>query len=192
MNLLLGFAPLLAFFVLTSISVDLALWVAFAIAFAIAIRDFAHTRILRALDVGSTVLFGLLALYAGFIQPGLSDQAIRLVVDVGFLLIGCGSIVAGNPFILDYLREIVSKDKWQDPDLQRANLNIAGAWLLAFTAMGAADATATFTKRIPFALDTAASLAALALAVIFTARYPLPKRIAAAARTRRARQFRLL
>lgn len=189
MGLLLGFAPLIVFSILTSLSVDLALWSALAVAFVIAIRDFAQTRILRALDVGSTLLFGMLALYVGFIQPGLSVQAIRLLVDVGFLLIGCGSILAGSPFILDYVRGIVSREAWRDPDLQRANLDIAGAWLLALTAMGAADAAATFSKRFPFTLDAAAGLATLAIVVVFTARYPVPKQLQAAVRTRRVRRY---
>ena len=192
MGLLLGFAPLIAFSILTNVSVDLALWSALTIAFVIAIRDFEQTRILRALDVGSTILFGLLAVYVGFIQPGMSVQAVKLVVDLGFLMIGCGSILAGSPFILDYVREMVAKDTWRDPDLRRANVNIAGAWLFAFTAMSAADAAATFSRRVPFTLDAAAGLVALTLAIIFTARYPLPQRIQAAIRPRRSRPRRRL
>jgi hypothetical protein len=37
----------------------------------------------------------------------------------------------------------------------------------------AADATATFNKKFPLSLDIGVGLAALALAVIFTARYPM-------------------
>jgi hypothetical protein len=173
MGILLGFAPFILFALLTNISVSLALWVAFAAAFAIGIRDFAHTRILRVLDVGSTILFGLLALYAGFIQPSLSVQAVRLVVDCGLLLIAATSIAIRNPFTLQYAREQTQQEFWNTPVFIRTNYIITAVWTLAFLVTTAADATATFNKKFPLSLDIGVGLAALALAVIFTARYPV-------------------
>jgi hypothetical protein len=173
MGILLGFAPFILFALLTNISVSLALWVAFAAAFAIGIRDFAHTRILRVLDVGSTILFGLLALYAGFIQPSLSVQAVRLVVDCGLLLIAATSMAIRNPFTLQYAREQTPQEFWNTPVFIRTNYIITAVWTLAFLVTTAADATATFNKKFPLSLDIGVGLAALALAVIFTARYPV-------------------
>jgi len=173
MGILMGFAPFILFALLTNISVSLALWVAFAAAFAIGIRDFAHTRILRVLDVGSTILFGLLALYAGFIQPSLSVQAVRLVVDCGLLLIAATSMAIRNPFTLQYAREQTPQEFWNTPLFIRTNYIITAVWTLAFLATTAADATATFNKKFPLSLDIGVGLAALALAVIFTARYPV-------------------
>jgi hypothetical protein len=121
MGILLGFAPFILFALLTNISVSLALWVAFASAFAIGIRDFAQTRILRVLDVGSTALFGLLALYAGFIEPSLSVQAVRLVVDCGLLLIAATSMAIRNPFTLQYAREQTPREFWDTPVFIRTN-----------------------------------------------------------------------
>jgi hypothetical protein len=149
------------------------LWAAFAAAFAIAIRDFAHTRILRVLDVGSTVLFGLLALYAGFIQPSLSLQAVRLVVDCGLLLIAVTSMAIRNPFTLQYAREQTPQEFWNTPVFIRTNYIITAVWTLAFLVTTAADGIATFNKKFPLSLDIGVGLAALALAVIFTARYPV-------------------
>jgi hypothetical protein len=173
MGILLGFLPFILFALLTNVSVSLALWVAFATAFAMGIRDFAHTRILRVLDVGSTILFGLLALYAGFIQPSLSLQAVRLVVDCGLLLIALASMAIRNPFTLQYAREQTPREFWDTPVFIRTNYIITAVWTLAFAATTAADAAAIFDKRFPLALDIAVGLAALALAVIFTARYPI-------------------
>ena len=172
MGILLGFAPFIVFALLTNVAVDLALWAAFATAFALAIRDFAHTRILRVLDVGSTALFGLLALYAGFIQPGLSLQAVRLVVDCGLLLIAIFSIASRNPFTLQYAREQTPKEIWDHPVFIRTNYIITGVWTLSFLVTTLADGAATFDKGFPLSLDIAVGLGALALAVIFTARYP--------------------
>jgi hypothetical protein len=172
MGILLGFAPFIVFALLTGLSVDLALWAALAAAFVIGIRDFAQTRILRVLDMGSVFLFGLLALYTGFIQPSLSVPAVRLAVDGGLMTIALASILIGNPFTLDYAREEVPEEFWRAPLFLRTNYIIAGVWVLAFAAMTAADAAATFSARFSPTLDIAASLAALAIAVVFTTRYP--------------------
>jgi hypothetical protein len=181
MGILLGFAPFIVFALLTELSVDLALWAALAAAFVIGIRDFAQTRLLRVLDVGSIFLFGVLALYTGFIQPSLSIQAVRLVVDGGLMIIALVSMLIGSPFTLDYAREQVPEEFWHTPLFLRTNYIITGVWVLAFGAMTAADAAATFSAHFPLALDVAASLAALALAVVFTSRYPAYVRGRAAA-----------
>lgn len=172
MGILLGFAPFIVFAALSRLSVDLALWMALAVAFVVGIRDFAHTRLLRVLDVGSLVLFALLALYTGFIEPGLSIEAVRLVIDAGLLGIALVSMLLGHPFTLEYAREQVPAEYWDAPLFLRTNYIIAGVWALAFAAMTAADAAATFNASFPLALDVAASLAALTLALAFTARYP--------------------
>jgi hypothetical protein len=190
MGLLLGFAPFIIFALLTGISVDLALWAALTAAFVLAIRDFAHTRLLRVLDLGSTALFGMLALYAGFIQPGLSIQAVRLVIDGGLLTIALSSIVAGNPFTLEYAREQVPQDMWDAPPFVRANYVITGVWAVAFAIMTSVDAAATFNKRFPLTIDVAVGLAVLTLAVVFTARYPIHAR-AQAAHARNGRSGRM-
>jgi hypothetical protein len=180
MGILLGFAPFIVFALLTGISVDLALWSALSVAFVIGIRDFAQTRLLRVLDMGSVFLFGLLALYTGFVQPSLSIQAVRLVVDSGLMIIALVSILIGNPFTLDYAREQVPEELWEAPQFLRTNYIVASVWVLAFAAMTAADAAATFNANFPLPLDIAASLAALTLAVVFTARYPAHIRARAA------------
>ena len=177
MGLLLGFAPLIVFSLLTGLSVDLALWMAFAVSFVIAIRDFAQTRIIRMLDLGSMCLFGSLALYTGFIQPGLSVEAIRLLVDGGFLIGGCRSLFMGSPFTLDYLRDEIAKELWETPAFVRSNRVVSTAWLCAFGIMSLVDAMATFSRKFPVALDGAAGLAVLTAAVLFTARYPLQERL---------------
>jgi len=180
MGILLGFAPFIVFALLAGLSIDLALWTALASAFVIGIRDFAHTRLLRVLDMGSVVLFGLLALYTGFIQPSLSIPAVHLIVDSGLTIIALVSIVIGNPFTLDYAREQVPQEFWHTPLFLRTNYIVAGVWVLAFGAMTAVDAAATFNARFPLTLDLAASLATLALAVVFTTRYPAYVRARAA------------
>jgi hypothetical protein len=172
MGILLGFAPFIIFALLTSVSVSLALWAAFAASFVITIRDFVQSPTLRMLDIGSVVLFGLLALYAGFIQPSLSIQAVRLAVDSGLFLIALGSMALRNPFTLQYAREQVPKEFWANPLFLRTNYIITAAWTAAFAVTAGADAITTFTPHIPLALDVALGLGAMACAIVFPVRYP--------------------
>lgn len=184
MGILLGFLPFIAFALLTSLSVSLAIWIAFALSFALAIRDFATTKTIRVLDGGGMILFGLLALVAGFIAPSLSMQGSRFIIDVGLLLIALISLAVRNPFTLQYAREQVAQTIVDDPRFIRANYVVTAVWALAFAVMAAADAVATFTKHFPLSLDIAAGLGALAIAILVTARHPqlLRARVAAAAR----------
>lgn len=172
MGVLLGFAPFIAFALLTSVSLSLALWAAFTAAFVITIRDFVQSPSLRALDIGSMALFGLLMLYDGFIQPSLSIQAVRLVADSGLLAIAIVSMAIRTPFTLQYAKEQVPEAVWRTREFLRTNYVVTGVWALAFAVMTIADATATFHRMLPLSLDVAAGLAAMAGAIVFTARYP--------------------
>ncbi|HEY5339162.1 MAG TPA: hypothetical protein VIJ85_13225 [Rhizomicrobium sp.] len=178
MGILLGFTPFILFSLLTGLSVSLALWIAFAAAFAIGIRDFLHAKTLRVLDMGCLSLFALLALYAGFIQPSLTVQAVRMIADAGLLLIALVSIALRKPFTLEYTREDVPEDLRETPLFIRANYILTAVWALAFAVMAAADTYATFNKKFPLSLDVAAGLGALALAIVFTVRYPATSRLA--------------
>ena len=172
MGVLLGFTPFIVFALLTSVSVSLALWAAFAAAFVITMRDFVQSPTLRVLDAGSMALFGLLWLYDGFIQPGLSIQAVRLVVDGGLFAIAIASILIRTPFTLQYAKDEAPEELWTSPGFIRANYVITGVWAAAFAVMSAADASATFHRMLPLSLDVAAGLATMAGAIVFTVRYP--------------------
>jgi hypothetical protein len=176
MGILLGFTPFILFSLLTGLSVSLALWVAFAAAFAIGIRDFLHAKTVRLLDAVCLALFALLALYTGFIQPSLAVQAVRMIADTAFLLLAIVSIVLRNPFTLQYGREEAREELWDTPAFVRANYSLAAVWSVALAVMTAADTYATFDKRFALSLDVAVGLAVLALAIVFTVRYPAGSR----------------
>src|SRR5581483_6977019 len=148
MNLVLGFAPFVLFAVVMSFSTDLALWLAFAAAFTLTIRSFLETRVLKTLDTGSMVLFGLLALYKGFFEPMLSFGRVLLAVDGGLLAIVAGSLLLHEPFTLQYAREQVTSDHWRSPAFLRTNYRVTFVWLAAFMLMTAADAVAIFQPVI--------------------------------------------
>jgi hypothetical protein len=170
--MLLGFVPIILFTLLANLSQDLALWMAFASAFVVGIRDFAQERLLRLLDVGSTTIFGLLALYAGFVQPGLTIQMTRLVVDSGFFALALASILLRNPLTLQYAREQVPDEFRTMTRFVLTNYALTAIWMLGFAVMGAADALSNIDKRLPLSLDAATGLIVLTATVVATARYP--------------------
>lgn len=171
MSLLLGLAPFVIFFVLMRLSISLALWGAFAAAFALCIRDFLRTGVLRALDAGSIVLFGILAIYTGFIQT-LSIPAVRFAVDGSLTLIVLASLAMRAPFTLQYAREQVPSDFWATPLFIRTNYMLTAVWGIAFAVTAAADAAATFDPiDVSLTVCVAVGLSAMAIAFLFTVRY---------------------
>jgi hypothetical protein len=170
MGILLGFAPFILFSLLTGLSVSLALWIAFAAAFAIGIRDFLHDKTLRTLDMGCLALFALLALYVGFVQPELSVETVRLIADAGLLVIALISMAMRNPFTLQYAREEAPEETWGSAAFLRSNYILSAVWAVAFAVMAGADALAIYNHSFPLSLDVAAGLGALALAIAFTVR----------------------
>ena len=171
-DLLLGFVPFVIFSVLTRLSVDLALWAAFASAFAIGLRGFLETRLLRMLDAGSAAVFGLLALFGGFLEPGLDLAAMRLIVDASLLAIAIASLVAKEPLTLHYAEGTVEDSIRRSQRFVRANSLVTAVWAAAFALMALADGAATFDPRIPLTLAVGAGMVSLASALFFTWRYP--------------------
>jgi hypothetical protein len=172
MNLVLGFVPFILFVVLMRVSTDLALWIAFAAAFTLGMRSFLDTRVLKTLDAGNTGLFGLLAIYKGFVQPGLSFGAVLLAVDGGLLTIVIASLLLHEPFTLQYAREQVTPEQWQTPLFLRTNYVVTGVWVVALALMTGADAAATFASAISVTSAMAAGFVALTVALTFSLRYP--------------------
>ncbi len=170
MTLLFGFAPFLLFAILSRLSADLALWLAFASAFVVTIRDFVESPSLRFLDGASLALFGLLALWRGFIEPELSLSAVRTLVDTGLCLVILISLLRGRPFSQPYIaRE--AKD-WPAPVFLRVNQMISRGWGLAFATMALADGAVTFLSA-SFYVGIAANVVALCFAITLTLRYPV-------------------
>lgn len=167
MNLVLGFGPFILFALLSRLSADLALWTAFAAAFVVTIRDFIERPQLRLLDGVSLVLFGMLALWRGFLDPGLSLAALRTIVDIGLTAAIALSLAWRKPFSLQY----AGPEGWSEAAFLRVNYVISFAWLAAFAAMALADAAVTFAGW-PLYLGIGGSAVALAFAVAFTLRYP--------------------
>jgi hypothetical protein len=172
MNLVVGFAPFILFAVFSRLSADLALWIAFAAAFVVTIRDFVESPSLRLLDAGSLVLFALLALWRGFLDPNLSLAAVRFIAETSLFLVLALPLAAGRPFSVDYARLDPREADWPAALFLRVNYLVSAVWTAAFLAMAIADAAVVFAPAVPLWSSIAVSVAALAGAVTFTLRYP--------------------
>ncbi len=171
MNLLLGLAPFVIFFVMMRVDISLALWGAFAAAFVLCIRDFMKTGMLRVLDIGSIVLFGVLALYTGFVHK-MDVPPVRLAVDGTLTAIIFGSMIFRQPFTIQYARAQVPSDFWATPLFIRTNYMLTAVWGIAFAVTSMADAAATFDPLdVSLTLCVALGFAAMAVAFLFTAIY---------------------
>ena len=172
MNLVVGFATFILFALLSRLSADLALWVAFAAAFVVTIRDFVESPSLRMLDVGSLVLFGLLALVRGFLDPSMSLPSVRFIAEAALFLLLAIPLVLKRPFSVDYARLDPREANWPVHQFLRVNYRVSAAWVAAFAAMTLADGAVTFEPALPLWSSIAISVLALGAAITFTLRYP--------------------
>ena len=172
MNLIVGFAPFILFALLSRLSADLALWVAFAAAFVVTIRDFVESPSLRLLDIGSLVLFGLLALVRGFLDPNLSLAAVRFIAELSLFLLLAIPLALKRPFSVDYARLDPKEAGWPQSLFLKVNYLVSGVWVAAFAVMAIADGAVTFAPELPLYASIAVSVVALAAAITFTLRYP--------------------
>ena len=178
--MILGLVPIAVFTLLANLSQDLALWAGLASAFVVGIRDFALEPVLRLLDVGSLVLFAILALYAGFLHPGITTQLTRFVIDGGFFALALVSILLRNPLTLQYAREQVANEFWSTRPFLLTNYALTAMWMFCFAMMAAADAFADMHKNLPISLDAGFCILVMALVLVLTARYPRWLRLHAA------------
>lgn len=172
MNLVVGFAPFILFTLLSRLSADLALWIAFAAAFVVTIRDFVESPSLRLLDVVSLTLFALLALVRGFLDPNLSLAGVRFIAALVLLVALAIPLAFKRPFSVDYARLDPREAGWRPELFLRVNYIVSSVWVGAFALMTLADGAVTFNSDLPLYASIAVSVLALAFAITFTLRYP--------------------
>lgn len=173
MNILLGLAPFIVFFILMWLVSPLTgLAAALAVSFLLCFHEWRRGKRVKVLELGSLLLFGTLVLYTLMAAPHWSVATVRLAVDGGLFTVVLVSLVIGTPFTLQYARERVPKEYWNSPLFFATNQRITGAWAATFAVMTAADAAAEYVEAIPLWIDIAATIAAFVAAVWFTQWYP--------------------
>lgn len=180
MNLLLAFAPFIAFVIIERIFGTFAGLASGAlISAAILVRDLMSSdRQVKILEIGTFLLFGGLAVYAVVFDASWSIAEVRLRVDAGLMLIVLASMALRQPFTLQYAREKVSKDKWNAPTFVRTNYAITFAWALAFGTMVVADLLMAYAPSVSPKAGIAITVVALYAAVKFTKWFPEKQRAA--------------
>jgi hypothetical protein len=174
MNILLAFAPFLAFAVLERrVGAHGALLAATVVAALLLVRDrMIRHRSLKLLEVGSLILFGALSFASRFAWFTLSVVGVRLCVDAGLLVVILITLVIGQPFTLQYAREQVSPEVAASPRFKAVNVKLSAVWALAFAVIVAADAAMLYVPGFTTVVGTVVILAALAGAALFTMWFP--------------------
>ncbi|MBO0710747.1 MAG: hypothetical protein J2P47_05645, partial [Acetobacteraceae bacterium] len=137
-------------------------------------------RDVKVLEASAAILFVVLAVIATLLRPHWSVFELRLLIDLGLVVVTLGSVLIGRPFTLQYAREQVPQDRWGHPLFIAANRHISLVWTAAFIVETLANAAIAWGNGIPVVLPIAANIAAFAGAIYFTVEYP--KRLRARAR----------
>lgn len=142
---MLAFLPCLVFFVMAPLSVSLALWLAFAAAFAVGIRAFGAYRTVRVFDACGLVLFGALALYTGFVDTDFGAAKTGLVLEAGLLTVILWSMASHQPFTAQY--------RWlkgqHDPQVvARAHILLTAIWATSYAIMAGISTLSVVMHRL--------------------------------------------
>ena len=173
MGILLAFAPFIAFaLVERALGSFPGLLAGALVSVVLLARELAARRMPKIIEIGSALLFGSLALYAGLTGTEFSVMAGRLVVDGGLLLVMLVSLAIGVPFTLQYAREQVPSEFWDAPAFRRTNVVVTSVWALAMAVVTAADALLLLRPDLPRQIGVLAIVAAFVGAVKFTGWYP--------------------
>ncbi|MGH6981957.1 MAG: hypothetical protein ACREFC_12195 [Stellaceae bacterium] len=173
MSTLLGLAPFILFFVLMRLSTPMIALAGATLVSAILIARIAlRGGSIKILEIGSLVLFGLLTLYTVAARPDWSIAGVRLAVDGGMTLIVLASLIVRRPFTLQYAKEQVPEQFWNNPIFLRTNDLITSVWFLAFLVSAACDAASLWAPAVPVVAEIVASVGAFLFAVWFSVWYP--------------------
>jgi hypothetical protein len=173
MTIFLILAPYGAFASLMLVSsADVALFTGAAICLAVIAYDMARGRSLKILGAGSVIVFTAVGGYITEIDPDLSVSGIKFAVDAGIFLVTLGSIVARQPFTLQYAREVVDAETAKLPGFIKANYLITAVWTLAMLLMMAGNVALIYVPGLPLWSGLLIAFAARNSAVYFTKWYP--------------------
>ncbi|MEJ0048520.1 MAG: hypothetical protein WDN04_22215 [Rhodospirillales bacterium] len=172
--MLLAFAPFIVFAVLDRlVNANVGLIAAAVVSIVLLVRDWlAPNRTPKILEIGTAILFCVLALYATLGGAAWSIFGVRLRVDAGLLLIVLLSMAVGRPFTLQYAREQAAADLWNTPQFARTNLIITAVWAVAFAVLVLADLAVLYVPGLPPRVSIWATILALVGAFKFTSWYP--------------------
>ena len=153
-------------------STTISLFAAAALCLVVIASDAVRGRSIKVLGAGSAILFAALGSYLAMTETVWSSSAVKLTVDTGVLAITLASLAIGKPFTLQYAREQVAPELWDNPKFIRTNYVITGVWALAFAVMVVAELALLYVPGLPRRAGVIAIVVALIGAVKFTGWYP--------------------
>lgn len=162
---MLAFLPPALYFLIAPVSVSLALWLAFAAAFALGVSGFGTTRTLRIFDMSGWIAFGLLALYVAAMKPDLSPAEAGLVVSLGYLAAILATLVLRRPFTTQYS---VFKIKLDPAQVALRHVILSAAWAACFALIAATNAVSVILLRVSPGWAGVLTLALFASTLTFT------------------------
>ena len=177
MGLLLAFSPFLAFLAGERLlGLVPALCAGCVVALALVARGrLRGAREAKVLELGTALLFGALAGCAVFMPDvAWSVGLVRLVVDLGLMLLVLAGIALRRPFTLEFARAKVDPQRAATPAFLRINQQISAAWAGAFGVLALADLVLILQPAWPLAIPIAISAVGLVGAFKITQRLSRP------------------
>jgi len=173
MTIFLILAPFGSFALLMLVtSAEISLFASAAICLAVIGIDIYRARSIKMLGAGCVVVFAGLGTYVSLVDPNLSSSAVKLMTDVGVLVISLASLIIGRPFVLQYALEEVDAATAKLPGFRKATYIITWAWTAAFVLMIAGNVLTIYVPGLPLWSGLVIAFAARNSAAYFTTWYP--------------------
>ena len=171
-GLLTGFLPLIAYGVLAGSSLQsvvTALGVGVIVTIIAGIYDLKKGMIL---SWATLVLFAALFTAVGVLGMTWILPGISMLIYAGLALVAFGSILAKTPFTLQYAREMVDRNLWENPVFIRVNVLMTGVWgsvfvinlILSYLTLVSPQAFGWITSPLTYVV--------LIAGIVFTISYP--------------------
>ena len=173
MTIFLILAPFGSFALLMLVtSAEISLFTSAAICLAVIGFDLVRGRSIKMLGAGCVMVFAGIGAYVTLIDPDLSSSAVKLMTDIGVLLISLTSLIIRKPFVLQYALEAVDAETAKLPGFKRATYIITWAWTAAFVLMIVGNVLTIYVPGIPLWSGLLIAFAARNSAAYFTTWYP--------------------
>ncbi len=151
MGFVLGFLPWILYWILVG-NVDLRLAICIALAVAVAAQLIGRLRKQpwRSLEVGSLVVFVLLAIASFVVSDAALQMWLQPLSNLGLLLVAVGGIVIGRPFVREYAAASVDAETAKGDGFRYITTAMTWLWVAVFALM-------TVISAIPPLVDGNAS-----------------------------------
>jgi hypothetical protein len=124
------------------------------------------------LEISAAVFFAVLTVVA-FAAPAATLRSYSSALSLGWLaLTAWGSLVIDRPFTLGIARSEAPREVWSSPIFRRINTVLTTVWAASFTVTAAALAVVAAVAPHATVLTIVLNVLGIAVAAVFTARYP--------------------